>query len=251
MSAPAWHSYFAAAILSVALMICHYLSPYLKRISFLDPRRIASFAGGVAVGYVFLHMLPELVESRDHIHKLLDGAGIMTPFKDLVVFVVALVGFEVFYFIERYASRACGEGVVLQQRGFRVHLAMYFIYNFLITYTMFLRVQTGLFYSILFAIAMGLHFILTDNHFKRYFPDFFNVKAHIFLVFGLLMGYVISLLMYPMSIYITAILIAFLSGSILYNAFSQEIPMNRKTSTVFFFLGTLIMGALLVFQLRG
>ena len=37
------------------------------------------------------------------------------------------------------------------------------IYNALITYTMPLRLRTGVLFAVLFSVAMGLHFVLTDR----------------------------------------------------------------------------------------
>jgi hypothetical protein len=244
-----WQHYGLAAACVVFLMLSHYLSPYLKGIAGLTPLRVRSFAGGVAVAYVFLHMLPELSESRDTVHQFLHHAVLAIPMKEMVVFMVALMGFELFYFMERYADYASVSGDVQHRRSFSVHLLLYTTYNFLLTYTMLLRVHSGVFYAVVFSVAMGLHFVLTDNHFKRYFPQLFAAKAHGVLLFGLLLGYVLSILMHPMSHTVAALLLAFLSGSILYNAFAQEIPMGRKSRCGFFFAGTFVMAALLLMPL--
>ena len=244
-----WNIATITILLTLSLMIFHYLAPYLRKISWLDPSRITSFAGGVAVGYVFLHMLPEMVESHDKIHELLSRSTVMSQFRDLLVFVVALVGFDIFYMVERFASSVDASSEVLHKRSYNLHLVMYFIYNFLITYTMILRVESGITYAVLFTLAMGIHFTLTDSHMKRYFPDLFNVKSHILLLIGLAFGCIVALIEYPINVYITAMLTAFLSGAVLYNSFSEEIPMDRKASTPFFILGSIVMGTLLAFDL--
>ena len=74
------------------------------------------------------------------------------------------------------------------------------------------RIETGLFYVFLFTIAMGLHFILTDNHFSRYFSNLFDLRAHAILLASLLLGCVVSLWVHSMSVYVAAVLMAFLSG---------------------------------------
>lgn len=232
-------------LLTIVLAVSHYVSPYLARIPGLDPKRITSFAGGVAVGYVFLHMLPEIVESHDKIHDLLAQSTGMSQFKDLAVFVIALMGFEVFYLLDRLTFQ---KSISNQNAAYRLSLGFYFVYNFLITYTLVLRVDAGVFYAILFTVAMSLHFILSDKHFQRYYPQLFSKGSRLFLVLGLLLG-TMAAFATPENIYVGAMLTAFLSGAILYNAFSEEINLERQTSMVFFFLGTAIMAILLAVEL--
>jgi hypothetical protein len=232
-------------VLTVLLAISHYLSPYLKRISWLRPERLTSFAGGVAVGYVFLHMLPEIVEQHDRIHELLNRTAYMSPFRDLAVFIVALFGFEVFYILDRFTYKGSVTNV---NASYRLNLGMYFFYNFMITYTLILRFDSGISYAILFTFAMGLHFILSDNHFKRYYPDLFGSRSHLFLILGLVAGCAFSLA-FSVNVYFAAMLTSFLSGAILYNAFAEEISFEKESSPPFFFLGTAIMAGLLIMDL--
>ena len=238
------HEEIITGFLTIFLCITHYLSPEIKRIKGLSSTKIISFAGGVAVGYVFLHMLPELVESRDKIHELLDKVTSMSQFKDLIVFVIALIGFELYYLLERFTVKHDASNSTLQKRSYAFNMAFYFIYNVLITYTLILFLETGFFYVILYSIAMGLHFILSDRHFNRYYPKLFGKRSHLLLIFALVFGYVLSIIA-PINIYVSAMLTAFLSGAILYNAFSEEIALDRQTSMGAFFLGSLIMALLL------
>ena len=232
-------------LLTLVLAVSHYLSPYMNRIPGLSPKRITSFAGGVAVGYVFLHMLPEIVESHDKIHALLAQSVYMSQFRDLAVFVIALMGFEIFYILDRLTFE---KSISNAQDSFKLSLGFYFVYNFLITYTLVLRIEAGIFYAILFTLAMSLHFILSDKHFKRYYPQLFTASSRLFLILGLVSGTLVAILL-PKNVYIAAMLTAFLSGAILYNAFSEEINLSRQTSMTFFFLGTAIMALLLAVEL--
>ena len=236
-------------IFTLVLAGSHYLFPLIKRIKWLKPNQITSFASGLVVAYVFLHMLPALVESRDHIHKLLAKTTLMTQSKDLIIFVAALVGFEIFYFIERFSLAVKANSIVIGARNYRIHLGMYFMYNFLITYTLLLSVEASIFYTIIFVITVSLHFILTDNHFHRNFKEYISGKTDTILIFALLLGYGVSIALYPVHLYIAAIMIALLSGAILYNSFKEEITLTRNTSITCFFMGSLIVGCLLGFRL--
>lgn len=232
-------------LFTAVLAVSHYLSPLLKKLRWLNPVRLTSFAGGVAVGYVFLHMLPEMVEQHDKLSELLAQTVYMTPFKDLAIFIIALLGFEVFYLFERWTRKT---HLSIQTAGYRVSVGMYFFYNFLITYTLAVRIETGWHFALLFIIAMSLHFILSDNHFKRYYPHQFGLKSHLLLIAGLVLGCVLSAF-FTVNVLLSVILSAFLSGAVLYNAFSEEISIDKESSPPFFFLGTIIMASLLAVEL--
>lgn len=201
------------------------------------------------VAYVFLHMLPGLVESRDHIYELLSKTTLMNQSKDLIIFVTALIGFDIFYFIERLSLCGSANTDVLEKHNYHMHLCMYFIYNFLITYALLLSVEASIFYTIIYVVTVALHFILTDNHFDRNFKKFFGINTHVILISGLLLGYIVSIFLYPVQLYIAAIMTALLSGAILYNSFKEEITLTRQTSITWFFIGSLIVGALLGLRL--
>jgi hypothetical protein len=238
-------------IATLVLILSHWLFPLIKHIKWLKPKIVTSFASGLVVAYVFLHMLPSLVESRDKIHILLEKTTLMTQTKDLIIFIAALIGFEIFFFLERL-SLGANKPIALdvfEKRNYRMHVWMYFAYNFLITYSLELSVEASVFYTVIYVISVAFHFILTDNHFHRHFQKYVSVKTQLFLIFGLILGYLLSIFFYPIKLYIAAVLTAVLCGAILYNTFKEEITLNHSTSIVSFFIGTLIVGVMLAMHL--
>lgn len=84
---------------------------------------------------------------------------------DKVALTRCLAGFTVFYGLERLARR---QGPDSRGSGgspgvYWLHLGSFLVYNGLITYTMALRVRTCLLFAVLFTVAMGLHFVLTNR----------------------------------------------------------------------------------------
>jgi len=57
--------------LTLVLAAFHWLAPRLCRLPGIPERVITSFSGGFAVSFVFLHMLPGLLESKDAIGEFL------------------------------------------------------------------------------------------------------------------------------------------------------------------------------------
>jgi hypothetical protein len=237
-----------ALVITLALMISHYLWPLIRRIPGLHERQAASFAGGVAVAYVFLHMLPELVEGNANVGRLLARVDKLTPLLDLGIFMVALLGFTLYYGLELLTQRAAVKSPAAEGRVYALHLGMYCLYNFLITYTMPLRVQTGLVYAIIFTVAMALHFILSDRNFTRHFPRRFSLGGRLILLASLAAGWVVTALTEPINVLLVSLMIAFLSGSILYNVFREELPGERNSSYACFTLGLGVVTALLALE---
>ncbi|MEX5262297.1 hypothetical protein [Kocuria sp. CPCC 205263] len=53
-------SVWVAAGLTVVLAGLHLAAPHIRKLPFVPERYMGSFAGGLAVAYVFLHLLPEI-----------------------------------------------------------------------------------------------------------------------------------------------------------------------------------------------
>jgi len=241
-------SILEALSITLVLMLSHYLSPLVGRIPGGNEKRLRSFAGGVAVAYVFLHMLPELVEGNEAVGELLKQVERLSPLLDLGIFLVALLGFTLYYGLELLAAHKAPQSPAAEGRVYALHLGMYCLYNFLITYTMPLRVQTGLGYALIFTAAMALHFTFTDRGLHRNFPRRFSHGGRLALVGSLGAGWVVTALTDPINVLAVSLMIAFLSGSILYNVFKEELPAERESSYAWFALGLGLTTALLALE---
>jgi hypothetical protein len=51
------------------------------------------------------------------------------------------------------------------------------VHNALISCTMALRLRTGVAFAVLFTVAMGLHFVLTDRSLEEHHPRRFRTAA--------------------------------------------------------------------------
>lgn len=86
-----------------------------------------------------------------------------TPLLELAVFLVALLGFTCSSAWSASPPDGPPTGASLPAAVYRLHLASSLVYNGLITCTMALRLRTGIAFALLFTVAMGLHFVLTDR----------------------------------------------------------------------------------------
>ena len=232
---------------TVVLMMAHMLSPWIARHLRQEGKHFISFAGGVSVAYVFLDMLPNLVEYNKPIGEFLIGNDWLTPFTELSIYIVALVGFLMYYGLDLVAERYQTERHEANS-VYRLHLFMFCLYNLLITHTMSLRALSGLTYVGLFTFAMALHFILTDRKFSRFYPTQFNRLGRAALLSSLFLGWLLSVIFDPARVLFVAFMVAFLAGSILLNVFREELPKSNLASFRWFALGSVLIGVILLLQ---
>ncbi len=153
-------------LVSTAVLVAlHLAAPHIRRLPLVPERVTGSFAGGIAVAYVFLHLLPELAEGHTRLREVFGEESAPSPLAELGIFLVALAGFATFYLLEHAATtrrKQAGGAERGGRRLFLVHLASYAVYNAVITYTLPLTYRTGIGFAVLFTVAMGLHFVLSD-----------------------------------------------------------------------------------------
>jgi hypothetical protein len=243
----ATQSVFGALVITVLLAALHMAAARIRRLPLVPEAATGSFAGGLAVAYVFLHLLPELAEGNEAIGEALGDVVEPTPLLDLGVFLVALAGFAAFYGLERLARRRAATGIGGREPAgvYWLHLGSFMVYNGLITYTMALRLRTGVAFAVLFAIAMALHFVLTDRSLEEHYPRRFPRGGRLLLAAALLAGWALDAVFAPTSTVVVAILTALLGGSILLNVFKEELPSTGRSSYRWFVVGLALYAGLL------
>lgn len=163
-----------ALVALVVLILAHLLTPAMR---FLEgnPRSVwLSCAGGVAVGYVFIHLLPELNRGGEAIKNTL---GSLLPFTEHHEYFIALAGLIVFYGLDRLAKTTRGqtkEEGTGEDKGspaaFWLHIGSFAVYNVLIGYLLVYRETPGLTSLAFFTVAMSLHFVVSDFGFLEDYP---------------------------------------------------------------------------------
>ncbi|MBA2649711.1 MAG: hypothetical protein H0U75_09010 [Legionella sp.] len=229
------------------LMGFHFLSREFSTHLPDKGKTFSSFSGGVAVAYVFLHMLPNLVEYNKPMGEYLIKNQWLTPFTELFIYIIALAGFIVYYGLDLLAERQNSykhddNGVYI------LHLAMFCLYNFLITYTMSIRAYYSATATVLFTIAMALHFVLTDRKFSRQYNKQFNQFGRYTLIIALFIGWLCSVIFDPVNVLVSAFMVAFLSGSVLLNVFREELPATQVMHYLWFVFGTGLIAMILLLQ---
>lgn len=218
-----------AALAALILATCHVFAPQIRRV--LEKREgvVASFGGGLAVAYVFLHLLPELEAGH--------------AFLGRIIFFVALASFVVFYGLEDFISvrlRGQSERNTLRW-GFTLKLVNLWVYNWLIVYGLPEQyIKTGMMGAVPIALAFVLHLIHKDYKLGEEYPPPFNTWGRFVLAVAPIAGWVTALVARSHEEAITDIFVALLAGVTLYSVFKEELPTHEESRFSFFFLGAIV-----------
>jgi hypothetical protein len=208
------------ATLTVALILA-FAHIVVSRMRFLEGPRghlWQSMAGGAAVSYVIVYVLPSLESNR----AILEETARIPFFARERVYILCLLGFLVYYGIRRLATQP---GFGKSGRNWAM-LAGFSVYSAIIGYLV--GEQKGLDFGFLFliALAMSLHFIGTDHEFRRFDQPFFDRYMRWSFAVSVLAGWAMGAvhLFGHSSI---AAWKAFLSGAIIINTMWEEVPDDK------------------------
>ena len=151
---------------------------FVGRFSFdgVPRRQYLSLAGGVAIAYVFVHILPALTERQS---AFAAGSGdLLGAVGEHALFLVALAGFATFYGLERLATRSRREADRAAVPGdaetrtsggvFWLHVGSFALYNAFIGYHLLHRESGGVAALLLYATAIALHFVVNDHSLREH-----------------------------------------------------------------------------------
>jgi hypothetical protein len=227
------------ALLAVGLAAIHLYSGRMRFLDVLPRSRWLSAAGGISVAYVFVHLLPDLAEEQETIRE---AAGEGFNFLEYHVYLVALIGLAAFYGLERSAKtsrrrkRSAGDEDSTGAGVFWVHAASFTVYNALIGYLLLHREEPGVWSLILFAFALGVHFVVNDYGLRRDHKGTYDRIGRWVLAAGILAGWVVGLC-FEVSEAAIAVLFGFLAGGVIMNVLKEELPEDHESRFWAFALG--------------
>ncbi|OXT02625.1 hypothetical protein B7H23_06980 [Notoacmeibacter marinus] len=224
---------------------------FIGRLRFLAsvPRsRWLSAAGGVAVAYVFLHILPELAE-----HQAVFAEALQTGVAgaDMGIYILALAGLVVFYGLERAAKLSLGRARQDRRSDavgadiFWLHIASFTLYNVLIGYLLFHREEPGVRSLIFYGVAMALHFVTNDFGLREDHKDRYDRIGRWCLAAAVIVGFGLGATVTIPEVGI-GFLFAFLAGGVVLNVLKEELPEERESRFLPFILGTAGYSALML-----
>lgn len=233
---------------AVALALVHLAGGTLRLLEGIPRSRWLSAAGGTAVAYVFVHLLPELAEAQEAVGEAADRAPAVLEHH---AYLFALAGLAVFYALEHMAidsRRRRGEQGAEDRTGSRtlwVNAAAYGIYSGLVGYLIVHRHEEGVASLLFFALAMAVHFLVADFGLREHHKQDYRRVVRWILAAAVLGGWAIGVTI-EVSEAALGLLLAFLAGGVILNTIKEEVPGERQARLLPFLAGAGLYAALLL-----
>ena len=216
---------YFALILGGLLSLINYFSDELWIKEKTKRLQAKSFAAGVSLTYIFLHLLPK---------------AIPLDYDTEIFFAFILIGFVVFNLLEKFIYKSKN----IKQRKIELkeeHTAIFIIYNFSIGLSLLFFMNQDMIAGVLFFIPLALHSLLSASslrelhyHVKGDYP--IKIFLSITPIMGILLSYFIA---FP-EVFHRSIL-GFVAGSLLYVVFRELIPRGKESYPRYFLFGIIAM----------
>ncbi len=230
-------------IFVIGFALIHLSSKYLSFIKDSPRSKFLSFAGGVAVAYVFLHLIPDLDHYQQKVGERLNH-GIGHYLEDHI-YLIALLGLALFYGLERLVknskkkqqrSQSNSEEIAVSSSVFWVHMASFFLYNAVIGYLLIreeYETKWGMFF---FFLALSIHFVANDHGLRKDHKQKYDKYGRVLLTVAIIIGWGIGAITVLHEL-IVSILVALLAGGIILNVLKEELPDDQESSFIAFITG--------------
>lgn len=218
----------------------------LEVLGHIPRNRWLSFAGGVAVAYVFLHILPEL---SAHQEEFTEALGLTAVTAESLIYAMALVGLGTFYGVERAVklsrerSQKKGQGSQTEESLLALHIGSFAVFNLLIGYLLLHREEFGLWSLALYFVAIGLHFLTSDFGMRADHEEVYDRMGRWVIAAAVIGGWALGVITQVPQL-VVGLLFAFVSGGIVLNVLKEELPEERKSRFLPFAGGATLYAAL-------
>ncbi|MEA5389465.1 hypothetical protein VB779_22245 [Haloarculaceae archaeon H-GB11] len=213
---------------SLLLATIHVVGHWPHFLDVVPRSRLLSLGSGVSVAYVFVQVLPEVQQASEAVDR---RGGILT-FVEQHVYLAALLGFVVFYGLERYVKRKRTDGPenATMDGVFWVHIGSFGLYNVIIGYLLVHRERPGIMNLVLFAFAIGLHLLVTDYDLRDEHLEEYERIGRWVLAAAILCGTALGVAV-SVSEAVLGLLFSFLAGSIVLNVVKGNFRRSAKAAS--------------------
>ena len=236
-------------LFTIVLMFIHIFSIKLHFLQSIQRHRFLSLSSGVAVAYVFIHLLPELNEYQEILEDTLDNK-LLILLEDHI-YMIAMFGLVIFYGLELLVRKMkdvnkTEENKEASMRIFQIHIGMFFVYNAIIGYLLVRGTYDGVLGLSFFFIAMAVHFITNDWSLRTSHKYVYDRYGRWLLSFAVLFGWIVGTF-FELREVVVSLLAAFIAGAIILNVMKEELPEDRKSSLPAFLFGVIFYTVLILF----
>lgn len=227
--------------LSIVIFSLVYFLDF-KLLHKVDEAILNSFAAGVGVVYIFIHMLPQLAHGQPILEESYNQSFLFG--NSFAIYIIALAGFIFFYFFDQilvYTDQLPTKSYdkTMERSIYWANVFFVFTYNMLIGYVVGSYNLDSMTYQLVFLVAYFIHFVALKWGIYHVSPALYNEKARYPIVLGLFIGYFLALL-FSISENIFVIIEAFITGAMILMVFKHELPNERDSKNRAFILGILL-----------
>ena len=231
----------AAVLFAVTFLFGRHVHPVQSLIR--DRRTVISFAAGMTAAYVFVHLLPELHGARQ---TFSESASITLRYEGMAIYFLSLLGFLLFYGLDHLQS-SLGESAeaAAEERAFRLHIGGFAAYVALMSYLLVHNLEGEDIQQVMYALAIAVHFLGIDHSMREEHGEQYDRFGRVLLAGACLLGWGLGLAV-ALTVPVLAMMVAFISGSIIMNSLITELPSGKDGRFVPFLAGGLIYGLILL-----
>ena len=223
----------------VFLSVIHVLADVFRWRKQLPQKYWLSFADGISISYVFLGLLPKIVEGTASFGDTLGGAADIlkeNPFLPLLIGLVAFYGME--RLVEKPAN-VTDPNIANDTSGPRVwiHLASYALYKAIIGY-LIAQMSNPLTISI-FVLSMAVHFLVVDYRMMEIHKTAYQRFGRWMLTLAILAGWIVGVTTVISPVVVT-LLLGFLAGGIVLVVLEEEFSRDHPSSFLAFIAAVIV-----------
>lgn len=220
-------------ILAGILSFADYVTEHIYSKKVRASQKLASFSAGAAISYIILNLFPEISS-----YALIDGKAI---------FLYALLGFASLNLLEQYISKGIRKTRNSPKYHKILHVAYFFIYNFLIGMILVSFESKGLAQTLLFFVPFLLYIIV------EMLPQEFEFKGNaskIFYSMAPLFGAIVGIAYRDFTASVFGELISLITGTLLYIVIRESLPSNKAEKPAYFLMGVLSYAIIILMAWR-
>lgn len=226
----------------VFLSLIHVLADYVRLKRQLPQQYWLSFADGISISYVFLGLLPKIIEGTASIP---DTVGRAADILRHHPFLPLLIGLVTFYGLERLVEKPTTQSdthLANTTTGLRVwsHLASFALYKAIIGY-LIAKMDNPVSMTI-FVLSMAVHFLVVDYRMIEIHKGAYQRFGRWLLTLAILIGWVVGIttIISPM---VVTLLLAFVAGGIVLVVLEEEFSREHPSSFTAFVTAVVIYSA--------
>lgn len=220
-----------AASLSLIVALCWVLPfAFGGRVRFggsRSRRAWLSAAGGSAIAYVFVDLLPEMQHMQERFSAAAATTGRAFPFPHYRVYTSALAGFLLFYSLEHIvaASRSPVDGERREERGaiYWAQILGFAVYGGLMAYLLREDADSRALALVPYGFAMFCHLWIVDHALREEHGRRYDESGRWVMAGGIVAGWIVAAAELSDEL-ILPTLMGFIAGGVVLNSVKGELP---------------------------